>query len=370
MDTLERLSPAPLSGYDCKRICLIKPSSLGDVVQALPILAMLRYRFPISRISWVVNREYAPLLRPIAELDEVIEFDRSGYKAGQPSSWLRFRKFLNSLTDRQFELTVDLQGLLRSGLMTLATKAPVRIGLRTAREGAGFFYTHVADDTGQQGAVDRYWSVASILGAQNVPKSFPLGLNAQEHRWALQQLAGCARPWLAVNPGARWMTKRWPAERFADVANRTLLEAGGGTVLLLGGPGEEGIAAECRKHLTVPIRDFCGSTSLRELAALLSQCDMLLTNDTGPMHLAAAVGTPTVSLFTCTSPERAAPFGDNHTTIQTTVPCKASYLRDCSRMDCMRDLTVDRVLPVVTTCLCQHARLPQAEASQSHHQAA
>src|SRR5690606_7324554 len=135
--------------------------------------------------------------------------------------------------------------------------------------------------------------------------------------WARRQLAALARPRVAVNPGARWQTKRWPAERFAEVVQKALGADRAGSVVVLGGPGEESMAAACHRALRLPAVNFCGRTSLRELAALLGECDLLLTNDTGPMHLASAIGLPTVSLFTCTAPERAAPFGDQHRIVQT-----------------------------------------------------
>lgn len=364
------LLPAPLSACEAKRICLIKPSSLGDVAQALPILHALRWRFPGAHISWLVNRAYAPLLRPIRELNEVIEFDRSSYKPADPRSWRRFSEFLRGLTRRRFDLVVDLQCLLRSGLMTAATRASIRIGLQSAREGAGLFYTHVAQDACHQLAVDRYWMVADLLGAGNLPKVFDLGLTLQEREQARQRLATLPRPLVGVNPGARWETKRWPADRFAQVLQEASRgDDGPGAVVILGGPGEEPMAHECAQGLRIPAVNLCGKTELRELAAILAECDLLLTNDTGPMHLASAVGTPTVSLFTCTSPQRAAPFGESHRIIQTSVSCRGSYLRQCDRMDCMRDLTVDLVLPVLTGALNEVTGAPCCYAERANHAA-
>ncbi|MFO0946678.1 MAG: lipopolysaccharide heptosyltransferase II [Planctomycetota bacterium] len=348
---MNRLAPAPFSTLDANRICIIKPSSLGDVVQALPILSALRTRFPHAHIAWLVNRSYASLLRPIRMLDEVIEFDRERFREGGLVALKGYFDFLADLADRKFELTIDLQGLLRSGSMSWATRAPKRFGLASAREGASFFYTYVVDDLPvEQGAVQRYWKLASAFGVGHLPKEFPLDLTAVERSWASEQLKRLRRPIVAINAGARWETKRWPAERFAEVARR----AGSATVasyVLVGGPGEEPIAEEVRQGLPADAVNLCGKTSLRHLAAILEQCDLVLTNDSGPMHLAAAVGTRTVSIFTCTSPERAGPFGWGHRIVQTNVPCKASYIKQCDRMDCMKDVTVDSVLPVLTDAI-------------------
>lgn len=342
------LQPAPFSSLSARRICLIKPSALGDVVQALPILAAVRRRFPAAKISWVVNSAYAPLLRPIRQLDEVIAFDRGMGRRGLWQGALSFARFLGSLRDRQFDLVIDLQGLLRTGLMTWRSGAAHRLGLASAREGAHLAYTYLVNDLPiLQPAVTRYWQVAAALGVGHAPIEYPLDLSSTEQGWAAEQLAALPRPWLLLCPGSQWQTKRWPAPKFAQAANKVVAPVGG-SAIILGGPGEEEVAAECAKHLRLPYRNLCGRTDLRQLAALCRAGDVLLTNDSGPMHLAAAVGTPTVSLFTCTAPERAAPLGDDHRVVQTTVPCRASYIRQCSSMACMEQLTTAVVVPTLT----------------------
>ena len=239
--------------------------------------------------------------------------------------------------------------------MTWATRARNRVGLRSAREGAGSFYTVRVDDSPiEQGAVERYWKVAEALGAGDRAPEYPLALSETEKEWAQWAIDGLPRPVVAVNPGARWQTKRWPAEHFADVAERALGRTAG-SAIVLGGPGEEPIADGVAARMPSCYANFCGRTSLRQLAALLQTCDLLLTNDSGPMHLAAAVGTPTVSIFTCTSPVRAAPTGPMHCVAQTSVTCKASYRKTCEQMVCMQELTADKVLPTLQRSLAQIA---------------
>jgi lipopolysaccharide heptosyltransferase II len=345
MEASNCLLPARLSAFHAQRVCLIKPSALGDVVQALPVLNALRTRFPKAHIAWLVNRAYAPLLKPIPILDEVIEFDRDILRGAGLSGALAFLTFLRELGDRKFDLAIDLQGLFRSGLLSAATRARRRIGLQSAREGSFLFYTDLVDDVGgSSAAVERYWQIAEILGVGNVPKEFPLSLTDAEKQEAASRLTGLPRPYLALQPGARWETKRWPAASFAAAASNVLRERGG-SAIVLGGPGEEPIAAEVAKALGAPFRNLAGTTSLRLLAAVLEACDAVLTNDSGPMHLAAAVGTPTVSLFTCTSPDRAGPYGQARGVVETSVPCRGSYLRTCDRMTCMKDLTPEKILP-------------------------
>jgi lipopolysaccharide heptosyltransferase I len=346
-----RLSPAPFSTVLADRICLIKPSSLGDIVQTLPVLDALRTRFPAAQISWIANSAYVPLLEPISILDQVIPFDRETFRREGLSSIHAYLTYFKDLARHRFDLVIDLQGLLRSAAMAWATRAKRRIGLASAREGAVLGYSDIISDLPiQQSAVDRYWRVVDSLGVGHLEKRFPLELSNEERQWAERQLAGLERPRLGVQPGARWLTKRWPAEHFSKTVN-TALPKGGGSVVLLGGPGEESMADAVAERVERPRRSFCGKTSLRQLAALLEQCDLVLTNDSGPMHLAAAVGTPTVSVFTCTDPRRAAPYGVGHRVVQTSVECRGSYVRECEHLSCMKQLTPELVLPSLNDAL-------------------
>ena len=238
-------------------------------------------------------------------------------------------------------------GLFRSAAMGWVTGAPVRIGLASAREGASLSYTHIAHDLPiDRGAVDRYWSVAELLGVGDLPKRFPLNISLEEKKTALAILSSLPRPWIAVNAGSRWKTKRWPADHFAEALEKTM-GSRQGSVVIVGGPEEEQVAFEVASGISAPSVNLAGRTTLRELAAVLEAVDLLVTNDSGPMHLAAALGTPTVSIFTCTSPARAGAYGHGHAILQTNVPCRGSYVKQCSRMDCMADLSADKLLPIL-----------------------
>ncbi len=140
-----------------KRLALIKPSALGDIMHTLPVLTALRQRFPQAHITWVVNRLYEPLLRNHPDLNAVIPFDRQLLRTGWLGATRALSTFLGQLRAARFDLVIDLQGLLRTGLMSLASGAPIRLGLGSAREGASTFYTHTIDDSGIDHAVDRYW---------------------------------------------------------------------------------------------------------------------------------------------------------------------------------------------------------------------
>jgi lipopolysaccharide heptosyltransferase I len=337
-----------LRDLDAQRIALLKPSALGDIVHSLPILTALRRRFPHAHIAWIVNRAYEPLLLGHPDLDETIAFDRGAARSGwwaATRSWLRF---LRDLRRKRFDLVVDLQGLLRTALMTQATGAARRVGLSSAREGATWFYSDViaVSQPNEMHAVDRYWLVAEALGVGDEPKNFHVPIAETARAWAREQLRGCPRPWLAVGVGSRWLTKRWPPQHFAALTQRALRRFGG-TAVFVGGRDEAALAQATRQQVIGPARDLTGRTSLPQLAAVLEQTDVMLANDTGPLHLAVALGRPVIAPYTCTKVVRTGPYHAAGGAVESRVWCQGSYLKRCSRMECMTELTPDRLWPLL-----------------------
>ncbi|QEH37648.1 Lipopolysaccharide heptosyltransferase 1 [Aquisphaera giovannonii] len=330
-----------------RRICVIKPSSLGDIVHALPILPALRKLFPDARISWVVNQGFRSLLDGHPDLDEVIAYDRGG-SGVSGRSVVATARLCGMLLDRRFDLTIDLQGLLRSGLMTAATRAGVRLGMADAREGATWFYTDLVTSSRlDTHAVDRVLQVASALGDDGPVARFTIPVSEDDRRWAVGALAGLPRPRLALNMGARWLTKRWPPEHFAEIARRAAMELGAGLVAV-GSAEDRPLARAIRDGLgNVPCLDLTGKTSLRRLAAVARECDLFVSNDTGPLHLAAAAGATVVGIYTCTDPRRTGPYGANATVVRSCVWCAPSFRKSCDRLECFRELTPARVWPAV-----------------------
>jgi lipopolysaccharide heptosyltransferase I len=346
---LDRLAP--------RRIALIKPSALGDVVHALPVLSALRQHSPAARITWVVNKSYEPLLAGHPDLTDTLAFDRAALKRGVRRAVAYSLAFAAGLRRRRFDLVIDLQGLLRTGLMCLATGAGRVVGFATAREGSRYAYTDRIRGAGrgQAHAVDRYWKVVEALGAGHLPKRFHVPLQPAAVRWANEQLAGCPRPWVAFAVGSRWVTKRWPTAHFAELARRMHSDFGG-TCVFVGTPDEAALSREMIDQLRGPARDFTGTTTLPQLAAVLAACDTMVGNDTGPLHLAAALGRPCVAPYTCTRVALHGPYGSFAHCAETSVPCGGSYLRTCDKLICMPDLTPDRLSGRLTEVLASWAR--------------
>jgi len=363
--------PVLLSQRDFRRILLIKPSSLGDIVHALPVLHGLRQRFPNATIDWLVGSAFAPLLEGRRDINELVLFDRRRYaRAGRsPRVALEFARFIVDLRGRRYDLALDLQGLLRTGFLAWASGAAVRLGFADAREGAAMFYTHrLRPRRTDMHAVDRNYLSAAVLGFKDVPVTFDLAPDDAAHTAARTLLRDAGtRPnarIIAVVPGARWETKVWPGERFAEAIDALQADPAVQCVLL-GGPDEaqvcERIAAACQR----PPANLAGRTELRQLAALLQTADVVLCHDSAPMHLAAAFGRPLVCLVGPTNPHRTGPYRRIQDVVRLNLPCAPCYLRKLAHCrhghECLRGLDVATVLTAVR---CRLACLPATAADE------
>ncbi len=349
-----------LDQLEPRQIALIKPSALGDIIHTLPILTALRRRFPHAQITWIVNSAYRGLLEGHPHLDRILPFERSAVRAGLGRGLANYARFLLQLRRQRFDLVLDLQGLLRSGLMALATGAPRRVGLTAAREGASWFCTDIVPGTDRTTihAVDRYWRVAEAFGAGQGPIEFHVPIPELARQWAEEQLETWPRPWLMVGPGSRWQTKRWPTRHFAALAGRAQDQAGG-TVLLVGSGEDTVLARQVQELLRGPSLDLTGKTTLPQLSAILARADLMIANDTGPLHLAAALGRAVVAPYTCTRVGLTGPYGVDGA-IETTVWCHGSLRKQCSRLECMDELTPERLWPLVEKVLQQWPRRSQS----------
>jgi lipopolysaccharide heptosyltransferase II len=259
-------------------------------------------------------------------IDEIIPFERRRF--GSLTQLPHFRNFLATLKGRHFDIAIDLQGLLRSGIISWATRAPRRIGLSDAREGARFFYNEIVR-VPRAHAVDRYLLAAQHLGCDSTPVEFPLGGSRSVTSEGL----------IGVNPSARWATKLWGNDKFAELIRRLPSER----VVLTGSAAER----EQIDKIAQGRRNLVGQTDLFQLAELYRRCQVVVTNDSGPMHLAAAVGTPVVAIFGPTDPALTGPYGDRHVVLRAGVLCSPCFKDSCANkvhMECMKLITVEQVL--------------------------
>jgi lipopolysaccharide heptosyltransferase I len=310
-----------------RAIALVKLSALGDVVHATPVVEALADAFPAARISWVVERREAVLLREHPRLDEVVTVDtRAWRRTRTPGAAVELARTLRALRrrlrDKRFDVAVDLQGLVKSGALTAATGAPVRVGFAAGvcreRVSALFTNRHVTPPPSARHVVDQYLALLHPLGVTPARVVFrlPSRETAEERVEEFFATAGLKRHGRVVvlNPGAGRPAKRWPVERFAELAARLGAEAGA-RVLVVWGPGEEPAAraiAQASGAIPAP------PTDLDALVAVARRASVMVAGDTGPLHVAAALGTPCVGLYGPTSAVRNGPYGAGHRTLAAT----------------------------------------------------
>jgi len=335
---------------DYHRVLLIKPSSLGDIVHALPVVSALKERWPEAHLTWFVKRQWADLVHRFKDVDRIWPVDTT------LGSWLGQ---VRGLRGEGFDLVIDLQGLFRSGALSWLSGSPVRIGFANGREGSPWFYTHrVPVSSMEMHAVDRYLLVAAALGAS--PQGTPQFRfkNLEEDLAAIRDLCenkhfSVEKPWVAMSVSARWPTKRWPLGSFAAVIDQ-LTKEGLGPIVLIGSSDEQREVGQLKAMTTNSFVDLTGAVPLGSLPALLSCASVLITNDSGPMHVAAAVGTPVVALFGPTSASRTGPYGRNHTVLTQQIACRPCFSRSCKNPDqlaCLTTIDPDHVTSAVRSSL-------------------
>ncbi|MBN2581974.1 MAG: lipopolysaccharide heptosyltransferase II [Planctomycetes bacterium] len=344
---------------DLSRILIIKPSSLGDVIQALPVAWALRELCPKSRIDWLVTPGCAGIVEGLPPLDHVVVFDRNrfGRMWRNPLTLCAFGWFIAKLRRPRYTTVIDLQGLFRSGFLAWASGAGCRLGLADSREGADRFYTRTIPlPTEEISSVDRYMQAAFHLGVpHDAPRRFDVTIPAKAEADAqrvLDEQGLNGRRYVVLVPGARWMTKRWPEERFAALANR-LHEKLGLAAVLVGAPDDRDISERMRQLRGRHMIDLIGRTNLKALAAVLRRAECIVTNDTGPMHLASAMGRPIIAIFGPTNVNLTGPYGPGHVVLAERADCAPCYRRSClwegqrQELVCQRSISVDEVFECV-----------------------
>lgn len=365
---------ADLSRTEFGRILLIKPSAVGDVVHTLPVLSKLRARYPSARIDWMLTPAIADLIRYHPDLSNVVLFQRYTY-GRMWQNWsipVEFARFLASLRSAQYDLVIDLHGQFRSAAFTLATGASTRIGFDRprkrvwyagrplpreafihgwtgARELSWLAYTHrIPIPTLDAHAVERYLWLSDLLGLRSGPPEAHVPVAPQAEASVERLLAGhglAGKPLAVVAPGTIWETKHWLPENYAAVA-RYLMGRGWGVVLA--GSGNDRPCCQEVAHRSAGAIDLCGRTSVSELAAILRRARLCVCNDSGPMHLAAALNVPLVAIFGPTDPVWVGPFGRPEAVVRLGLDCSPCYLRklrDCPHGHaCMRQVTPEMVI--------------------------
>jgi heptosyltransferase-1 len=343
----------PLITDKPKSILLIKLSAIGDVVHSLPLLEVLRKNFPEARIDWLVEEEASQIIQGHRDLDRMILSRRKSWQKrllmpGQKVIVLReIREFLHDLRSTSYDLVVDLQGLLKSGMLTGLSRGRRKIGFTGGgKEGSYLFLTEKPYffDYNKH-ALDRYLSVAEHLNCRVGSWKGDIPIRSSDRQAVehfLREHSLDREVLVAINPVAKWNTKLWEEERFAFLSDRLQKELSC-KVLFTGSKEDQPVNARIIGGMETTPLDLTGRTGLKELAYLYSKCRFVISTDTGPMHIAAAVGTPVVALFGPTAPWRTGPYGKVHRVIREEIPCSPCFKRECFDVTCMRGISVDRV---------------------------
>ncbi|RJR44094.1 MAG: lipopolysaccharide heptosyltransferase II [Deltaproteobacteria bacterium] len=318
-----------------QRILIVKLSSFGDVIHALPTLEGLRTAFPAAHITWLVEAAFAPLLMGHPALDEVwpVPRVRPGRKV-EKDELLQLLRLARRMRVAAFDLVIDLQGLLKSAMWVALAKGKRKLGYDRTRELSYLALTErLAPYDPETHAVWRYLNVARHLGAPPAPPRFRLGLTPV----LPPALLPLDRPLAVLHPGARWATKLWPAASWAHLADWLIREKKLAAVIT-GSAGDRDLADQICAQMQEKPLNLAGRTGLRELAGIMQQARLAVTADTGPMHLAAALGTRVVAVFGPTSPARTGPFGQGHRVVRLGLQCSPCFRRRCPEPRCLLDL--------------------------------
>ncbi len=321
-------------------------TALGDILHTVPAVAALRAAHVRAKIDWVVERKWAPVLEGSPTLNEVIPFDRR-------SIWGAL-ECVQRLRENRYTCAIDFQGLYKSSLLAALSGAGRRIGFDrhwAREEGAAMFYTEPVIPTGRHVAELNY-SLAEQAGAQRpaspeYPLRVPAG-GAASVRARLQELSVSAE-YIVVGPGGSWRAKCWPLERYGEVC-RAIESETGLRVVVIEGPGEKAIVEEvCRA--AAPAHPVALRTTIEELMGLLAHARCMIAADSGPLHLAAALGTPVVGLYGPTDPARNGPFTPGAAIVHKAQPDEISYKRRSEYSASMLRITVEDVLAATSPLL-------------------
>ena len=337
-------------------ILIVKLSAIGDVIHTLPAVNAVRRHFPQAHITWVVEEAAADLVTGHAALDRVLVSKRKKWVSAlvtneRSRAVAEFGRFVRQLRDRRYDLVLDFQGLLKSGLIVWLSKGTRKVGFGPGMQHQEHSYLFLNERipavSMEIHALERGLLLLDKVGIPTDAIEYRLPVSDTDRKRAddlLKTVAGKAvGPLIAINPVAQWETKLWTVAKFSRLADR-LIEKYRATVVFTGGAADRGYIDAILAGMASAARNLAGRTTLRVLAAVYEKADLLISTDTGPMHLGAAVGIPVVALFGPTAPWRTGPFGPGHKVIRTGIDCSPCFKRRCDTMQCMKDISVRQVL--------------------------
>ncbi len=339
-----------------KNILIVKLSAIGDVIHTLPALNAIRRHYPNARITWLVEEAAASLVEGHPALDRVLVSKRKRWlrELTGPLRYQYFKEacaFFKNLRDTRYDLVLDFQASLKGGVLIALARAGRKVGFGKGLEHQEHSYLFLNEKVPavdmEIHALARGLMLLEHIGIPVQRVEYNLPVTAKDKLSIAQLLSQegvqLETKFVAINPVAQWKTKLWENAKFAELADY-LVDRYAVTVVFSGGAADRPVVADIRARMRNRALNLAGRTTLKELAALYEQAACLISTDTGPMHLGAAVGIPVVALFGPTAPWRTGPFGDGHRVIRAPIECAPCFNRTCDSAQCMRKIEVAQVI--------------------------
>lgn len=328
------------------RLLIVKLSALGDVVQTLPSLTLIKNNFPDFQIDWVVDERNAEIIEGHPYIDRLLIFSKK-YLV----SIKRLRKFVKELRKYEYEAVIDYQGLFKSGIIVRFSKAKYKIGFSNYREGSPLFYNFILPPYDfNLHAVKRYiFLTTEVLKILNINKSFEVPEEIPHSVFSKNILENnlnfIKKPYIVFIPSARWMTKWWPLSYWERLVEDCEELGKDFDIFITGSLSEVELKnwAEKIERKYSYVYSLVGKLSLKELANLIKNSQVVVSVDTGPMHIASALRKPTVALFGPTSPERTGPWGGTAKIIRSSSFCSPCFNKKCKDVNCMKEIKPEEV---------------------------
>lgn len=336
-------------------ILIVKLSAIGDVIHTLPSLSALRKLYPEANITWVIEEDSADIIKDHPYLNRVIISRRKKWMADLKSPHLanrtirEIKAFIRTLKGRSYDLVIDFHGLFKSSIIVFLSGGKRKLGYDSMQELSGLFLNEKIREDMEKHAVDRYLDFLHHLGSDIDEKEFLIPVQEENRNRVINLLTinniDRKERFVAVNPVAFWETKLWEDDKFARLCDRIAenLKA----KVILTGNRSDGIIKNIQSLMLQPSVNLGGQTTLRDLAYLYSLSSVVITTDSGPMHISASMGTPVVALFGPTDPLRTGPYGRGHMVIRKEMSCSPCFLKKCNSKKCMEEITVEEVFQAV-----------------------
>ena len=329
---------------------IVRLGSLGDVIHGIPVAAALRRTYPHARIDWRVDPRYGELLQFVECLDRRIPFDPRDLMRRGAGAWVA----LGALRRIRYDAVIDLQGLLKSAIVSRLVHAQKTVGFPRGhlREPlARLFYSDTRDPGAAAHVLDKKLSLLEALGVSDRAVRFPISIPRTPAAAFVRERVG--GDYAILNPGAAWPNKRWPPDRFGAVATSIYKESGVRSIVLWG-PGEEALA-QAVSSSSQGCAEAAPATTIADLVGIVRAARLMVSGDTGPVHIAGALGIPVVALFGPTYPERNGPWSPRDVVVSRVTQCVCHYERTCRKATpCIDDIPVDEVLAAIRKRLAVH----------------